>query len=730
AAVQRFLNTAALANTDGVASGKASVKSRDGKLESQGSLQLEQAKIRGVDIGYPIAVDYQVADDLNNDVIRIDKGTLKLGSTPLSITGTVNAHPTPAQLDLRVWTPEAPIAEMARLASAFGVAFNPGMKIDGRIQADIQAKGAATQPLLNGSLSAKSLSISGKDLKAPVQVQGIQLAMTPQAVRSNDFAATTNGTTVTVQFTLTQYTTPSPLLDASVRTSGAQLADVLSIARAYGVSAVEGVSGGGRLTLDLHASGALKNASAMNLSGSGSLQDAKIQSTALSTPVLVRNADLRFTQNAAVLQNFNGAIGTTNATGTVTIRNFAAPQAEFTLAADKLNLDELSSWFNDQHTPSHAVANAAETPMSKLVGRGKVTIGNVYYDQLVMSNAKADATLDHGVVRLEPVTTEVCGGLQTGSIVIDTRSTPIQYAVNTKMEKVDANKLLSSTTSLKQILYGMLMANANTSFRSGEGSQSIARSLNGNLNLDLRNGKIANMDIWYQVASAGQFLATGKRPAPFTDLVSLLGDFNVQNGVATTNNLRAVIDGANILGEGSANLADESLNMRVVAVLSKERSQEVGGTGVGGFMMTALANENGQLVIPVLITGSFASPRFSPDMQRIAEMKLKQTISNPLGTAGGILGGILGGRKGQTQTQPQQPGQPQPQQPQTGQPQGQQGAAQPQQQPQNNQQVWQQILDAATKRQQKGQTQPAPQQQPPPDQQQNKPKEYNDEPPK
>ncbi|HTK94818.1 MAG TPA: AsmA family protein, partial [Terriglobales bacterium] len=46
AAVQRFLNTAALANTDGVASGKASVKSRDGKLESQGSLQLEQAKIR------------------------------------------------------------------------------------------------------------------------------------------------------------------------------------------------------------------------------------------------------------------------------------------------------------------------------------------------------------------------------------------------------------------------------------------------------------------------------------------------------------------------------------------------------------------------------------------------------------------------------------------------------------------------------------------------------------
>lgn len=720
AGAQRFLNSQALANTDGIASGEASLKSSEGKLASKGSLRLEQAKVRGVDIGYPIAADYELQDDLNTSLLRIAKGTLKLGSTSLSITGAVNTAPTPAQLDLRVWTPEAPIAELARLASAFGVAFDPGMKIDGRVQADIQAKGAATRPLLNGTLSAKNLNMSGKGLKQPVQVQGIQLAMSPEAVRSNDFAATTNGTTVTLQFTLTQYTTPDPQIQATVRANGAQLEDVLSIARAYGVKAVDGVTGSGRLTLDVRANGALKNASAMAFSGTGALQNAKLEMASLATPALVRNADIRFTQNSAVLDNFSGAMGSSNATGTVTLRNFAAPQVEFALAVDKLNLNELTSWFspaNQQRASLTPEGRPEEGALSKTTGRGKVNVGSILYDQMVMNNAKAEVTLDRGLVRAQPITAEVYGGLQTGAITVDTRTNPIQYAVNTRIERVDANKLLSSTTSVKQILYGLLMANANTTFRSGGGSDQIARSLNGNLKLDLRNGKIANMDIWYEIANAGRFLATGQKMQPFTDLLSLTGDFNVQNGVAQTNNLKAVIDGATVLGEGAANLADQALNMRVTAILSKARSQEVGGQGIGGFMMTALADQNGQLVIPVIVNGTFSSPRFSPDLQRIAEMKMQQTISNPIGTAGGILGAILGGRTNRQQTAQPAPGeqQQQPAAPAT-QPNSPNG---PQQNnPPNNQQVWQQILDAATKRQQKK-----------PDAQQNPPANTNQPPP-
>src|SRR5207248_3554033 len=69
-------------------------------------------------------------------------------------------------------------------------------------------------------------------------------------------------------------------------------------------------------------------------------------------------------------------------------------------------------------------------------------------------------------------------------------------------------------------------------------------------------------------------------------------------GIAQTNNLKALIDGGTLAAAGLVNLADQSLNMHVTAVLSKALSQQVGGSQIGGFMNTALANNQGELVLP------------------------------------------------------------------------------------------------------------------------------------
>jgi len=92
-------------------------------------------------------------------------------------------------------------------------------------------------------------------------------------------------------------------------------------------------------------------------------------------------------------------------------------------------------------------------------------------------------------------------------------------------------------------------------------------------------------------------------------------------------------------------------------VLSKAFSQQVGGAGVGSFMNTALANNQGEIVIPAIVTGTFQNPRFAPDVQKIAQMKLKglmPTGDNPLGAASSILGGATG-QKGQQPAGQQNP---------------------------------------------------------------------------
>jgi uncharacterized protein involved in outer membrane biogenesis len=193
----------------------------------------------------------------------------------------------------------------------------------------------------------------------------------------------------------------------------------------------------------------------------------------------------------------------------------------------------------------------------------------------------------------------------------------------------------------------MLAANANTNFRASN-AQEVTQTLSGTLNLDLTNGKIAKIDMLNQLANIGRFVNSSLAPQqPFTAVTKLSGDFNVVNGLAQTNNLRVVIPGANLAAQGNVNLATNALNLHVTAVLSKDLSQKAGGTGIGGFMQTALANKNGELVMPILISGTFDHPMFAPDVQQIAQMKLQNLVpnfNNPGNLSSGILGAVLGGK--------------------------------------------------------------------------------------
>jgi uncharacterized protein involved in outer membrane biogenesis len=659
-AAQKFLNSQSLNGIDAVITGNAKVKNSGGKLASNGTIKVENARIHNLNVGYPIALDYDVADDLTNDVIQIHKGDLKLGATPISLAGTVNTKPNPSQIDLKLTASNASIAEMARLASAFGVAFGKDVDVKGQVNADIQARGAMDKPALNGQLSARNLDISGKEIPQPVKVNDITLALTPEIVRSNEFAATTGSTTVNVSFALSQYSAPNSSISATLRAPNARIGELINIAKAAGVSAVDGISGDGTLSLDVKAQGSTRNMSALNFDGTGKISNATLKMPSLTKPLQIKNSDIRFSQNSASLQNIAITLGQTNAGGTVTLKNFEAPQVQFALNADKVNVAELQQIF--AATPAqpakrasfwhlvpeaNAQAKAEPSMLTKMTGGGTVAIGVIQYDDLLLNNAHSNVTLDHGLIKMNPVTADVYGGKETGAITIDMRPAQPVYNVNLKTDKVDANKLISSVSDVKQTIYGLLASNVNASFSSSSAT-SIARSLNGNMAINLTNGKLMHLDLLHELASVGKFMGNGfGAPKGFTDLVQLTGNFDVKNGLAQTNNLKAVIDGGTMAAAGLINLADQSLNLHVTAVLNKAISQQVGGTQVGGFMNTALANNQGELVLPVIVTGTFQHPQVAPDVQQIAKMKLDNLLpnsKNPGQLTTGILGAVLGNK--------------------------------------------------------------------------------------
>jgi uncharacterized protein involved in outer membrane biogenesis len=663
--VQKFLNTQSLANMAGVISGKASVKNENGAAASNGSVTIENAVVRGVQIGYPITLHYNVSDDLNTDMVHISKADIRLGSTPLNVSGTVNTRATPTEVDLKLDSKNVSLAEAARLASAFGVAFNPGMKVDGHVSTDISAKGAISKPVLNGAFNARDLSVSGGGLPAPVRTPALDLLLTPQEIRSAPFTATTGNTSVNGQFTLTNYTASAPSVDATLRTTNAQITDLLDIARAYGVSAVNGFKGSGLLTLDIHASGPVKNPNAMTFSGTGQIQNASLEPPNFRQPLKVKNANLSLGNNTAQLQNLAASLGQTNASGAITVRNFSAPDLQFNLSADKINIAELqqitgggqqSGSNRPQRTAAfslvpRAYAQKTASPSSaaspaileKMTGNGTLSAGTVQNDQLVITNLRSNVTLNHGIITLTPLTAQLYGGEENGTIILDTHTTPMGVQVRSAMQNVQANPLISAVTSVKDTIYGLLASNTQVGFHAVPSNQ-IARTLNGNAAINLTNGRITKLDLLNELASVGKFAGVRKNAQAVTDFTSLSGHFLITNGVASTNDLRAQIAGGTFAANGNADLASQQLNMHLTAVLSKGFTQQIGG--VGGLMQTALANNRGELVIPVIITGTFNNPRVEPDVEKVAQMRMQNllpTSANPAAGSAGLLGGLLKG---------------------------------------------------------------------------------------
>ncbi|MBV9611046.1 MAG: AsmA family protein [Acidobacteriaceae bacterium] len=605
AGVNRFSPRTVPENTDSVASGDGTISSEGQVVACKGSLKLVNTVIRGAKLDYPIDAQYDLSDDRKVDRLQIHSGVVRLGPTSFSLAGMVDEGTKPANLNVRLTTNNSSISELARLAGAFGVAFNPAYQVKGTVSADITATGPATAPQMNGSLSARQLEISGGEIRTPVSVPQVTLALSPDMVRSNSFTAQSGSTALSGAFAVSHYRTHNPVIDATLKTSGANIAELLNIAKAYGVSAAQGVTGSGTLSVDVHVQGPVEQTAQLVYSGTAQIPNATLAMKSMSEPLGISGADLRFAQSSASV-----------------------------------------------------AANA-------LKAQG-----------FVLSSVRATAKFGTGMVQLAPVSAGIFGGRADGTVAIDTRPARPLCSVKMKLAGVDTNALLSAVSSMKDRLYGSLAAETNANFQLESGAD-LARTLNGTLNFAVSNGQLKGINIMNQLAQVGKFLGSAPaQNASGTALRRLGGTFNIVNGVAATNNLVAALDAGSLSGVGSINLVNEGLDMHMTAVLSSGASQSVGGSQVGGFLNTALANNKGELVVPVIVTGTMAHPVFSPDVQAIAKMKLNNLLptsgdpskltSGILGSvigkkgAGGVLGGLLGqqpaSQQGQPNQQPQQKG--------------------------------------------------------------------------
>jgi uncharacterized protein involved in outer membrane biogenesis len=622
--VNRFAAGTIPPATDTVASGDADVSSQGDVLSCKGDLKLENTVVHGAKLDYPISARYDLTSDRKQSKLQVRSSSIQLGSTSFNFSGDVDQANTPANLNVQVSTNNSSITQLAQLAGALGLAFDPAYKVSGTISANINAKGPANAPQLNGSIIAKGLEASGGEIKQAVSVPEIDLTLSPDRVVSNNFTAKSGSTALGLAFTLSQYTTKNMNVDASLKTNGANIAELLDIAKAYGAEGARGVTGSGTLNLDVHVTGPLTDSSKLVYAGTGSIANAVISTPALTKPLTVASANAKFSQNSVGLDNLVAKLGSTTVKGNLATTSFTQPQVQFALTADQINTTELQQIMATPSKPAPATpakAKAAEPSLFlSTTGSGTLAVGTLKAEDIVLKNVSAKCTLNHGVVQLAPLSAETFGGKATGNLTADMRPAVPQCAAQIKLAGVDANALLSSVSSIKNTVYGSLAADSNLRFALASSAE-LTKTLNGTLNFNLANGQIKNMNILGAISQVTKFLGNTPTSSVANGMAvkTFSGTLNIVNGVANTNNLTAALDAGSLTGKGALNLVNQDVNMNTVT--------KVNGIGT----------------VPVLVTGNMASPKIVPDVAALAKANASGAIQKALGNKGGAAGGILGG---------------------------------------------------------------------------------------
>ena len=305
------------------------------------------------------------------------------------------------------------------------------------------------------------------------------------------------------------------------------------------------------------------------------------------------------------------------------LKEFSKPNVTFDLKMDQIDLDRYLPASKNEPGKTETAAQPAKkadyTPLRKLVVDGRVHI-----DKLKVKNARVqDIDLKisgrNGVLNLDPLSMRLYEGTVKSKVTLDVRPNTPATKFTMQMNGVEVRSLIKDLKN-KDFLEGNTRAQLALAMR-GDSAEKIKQTLSGEGEFNLNDGAIVGVDLAAMarnVKSAfGLEVKGGERPR--TDFAELKAPFTLTKGRFETTNTTLKNPFLRLTAKGKADLVDETLDFRVkpkfVATMQGQ-GDEMSRSG---------------LAVPVLVTGTFSSPQFRPDLESIVREGLKKELPGAAG---------------------------------------------------------------------------------------------------
>jgi AsmA protein len=256
-------------------------------------------------------------------------------------------------------------------------------------------------------------------------------------------------------------------------------------------------------------------------------------------------------------------------------------------------------------------------PLRKLVVDAEIQVGKIKvmgaHAQDVLMKLKGK----DGVFTVDPFGLKAYEGTLATKANLDVRTDRPKTGVELEMAGVKVRPLLNDLMK-KDFLEGLTKAKMNLKME-GDDPQTIKRTLNGSGDLRFTDGAIIGIDLPGMVRNVKAAFG-GEKPVqkPKTDFSELEAPFTIKDGVVHTPGTSMASPLIRVLATGNADLVKETLDMRVEPKLVDTLKGQEDTKDRSGVM------------IPVLVTGTFSSPSFAPDMKGLVETGVRKGVEELL----------------------------------------------------------------------------------------------------
>ena len=307
-------------------------------------------------------------------------------------------------------------------------------------------------------------------------------------------------------------------------------------------------------------------------------------------------------------------------------KDFAKPDLAFDLNLDKIDLDRYLPPASEKKTteqkqgkkPTPAEKKKTDyTPLRNLVLDGKIRVGTLKAHGAKVQDIYLKVSAKNGLINLDPLTLKLYQGNVSSKGALDVRRDVPKSNMALQAQGIQVSPLLKDVLK-KDFLEGTVKANMNIAM-AGDDPERIKKTLNGKGDFLFNDGAVVGIDLAGMVRNAKAAFGLAERGGekPRTDFSELHSPFTITKGVVDTRQTKLTSPLLRVLAAGKANLVRESLDFRV----EPKFVSTIKGQGD--------TQQRSGVTVPVLVTGTFSSPKFRPDLEGMLKGTLEKGISDP-----------------------------------------------------------------------------------------------------